>query len=311
MRPYLFILCLTFIAENIFSQGITKNGESTNSSTEFVNKNGKVSSEAKLSKNGHILGVINIITTNVTSLTFSTASGGGNIIIDGGEAITERGVCWSTSTNPTIANSKTVDGTGTGIFESSITGLTAGIVYYIRAYAINSKETAYGSEVSITASIGMSYQGGVVAYILQSTDAGYIAGQIHGLIAAPSDQGSGIAWGCTAQLITGADGIAIGTGKQNTLDIIAECPSIGIAARLCDELELGGYDDWYLPSHNELLILYVNRYVIGGFSSTSGVNYWSSRQYSNYIAWGRIFSNGSQSSLNKGTASRVRAIRSF
>ena len=72
----------------------------------------------------------------------TTATSGGNITSDGGATITAREVCWNTSVGPTIANSKTIDGTGTGIFVSSVTGLTAGTIYYIRAYATNSAGTA-------------------------------------------------------------------------------------------------------------------------------------------------------------------------
>ncbi|MEI6143716.1 MAG: hypothetical protein WCP85_30840, partial [Mariniphaga sp.] len=76
-----------------------------------------------------------LTTTSATAITNTTATSGGSITFDGGATVTARGVCWSTSQNPTIANSKTVDGTGTGSFISSITGLTAGTTYYVRAYS--------------------------------------------------------------------------------------------------------------------------------------------------------------------------------
>jgi uncharacterized protein (TIGR02145 family) len=81
----------------------------------------------------------------------TTASSGGNITNDGGGNITARGVIWSTSQNPTIAlTTKTTDGTGTGSFTSSITGLSPGTVYYVRAYATNSAGTAYGNQQTLT-----------------------------------------------------------------------------------------------------------------------------------------------------------------
>lgn len=92
--------------------------------------------------------VIATLTTTAAAPALTTATSGGNISSDGGAAITARGVCWNTSAGPTVANSKTIDGTGTGIFASSVTGLTAGTIYYIRAYATNSAGTAYGNEVS-------------------------------------------------------------------------------------------------------------------------------------------------------------------
>ena len=89
-----------------------------------------------------------ILTALVTSITLTSAVSGGNITADGGGSVTARGVCWNTVTGPTLANSKTSDGTGTGSFVSNLTGLTAGTKYYIRAYATNSAGTAYGNEVS-------------------------------------------------------------------------------------------------------------------------------------------------------------------
>ncbi len=91
-----------------------------------------------------------ILTSSVSSITKSTAMCGGSITIDGGSAITERGVCWGTSPNPTIDDSKTSNGSGLGSFTSSVGGLTAGTKYYIRAYATNSVGTKYGSETSFT-----------------------------------------------------------------------------------------------------------------------------------------------------------------
>ncbi len=91
-----------------------------------------------------------ITTSNVTSISFNTAVCGGNVTSDGNLDVTARGVCWSTSPNPTISNNKTTNGSGTGSFTSNITGLADGTTYYVRAYATNSKGTAYGEEKSFT-----------------------------------------------------------------------------------------------------------------------------------------------------------------
>ena len=91
-----------------------------------------------------------VTTSQVTNVTQTTATGGGNVTSDGGASVTERGICWSTSHNPTTSGSHANSGTGTGSFTVNMTGLTANTTYYVRAYAINSAGTSYGSEVSFT-----------------------------------------------------------------------------------------------------------------------------------------------------------------
>ena len=107
-----------------------------------------------------------LTTTSISAIAYTTATSGGNISSDGGETVIARGVCWSTSANPTIANSKTINGTGIGSFVSSITNLTANTTYYVRAYSTNNVGTAYGNEVSfttVTPSLGavIDYDGNV------------------------------------------------------------------------------------------------------------------------------------------------------
>ncbi len=95
--------------------------------------------------------VVPTVTTSTPSATSTTtAISGGNVTSDGGAAVTARGVCWSTSPIPTITNSKTTDGTGTGSFTSSITGLLPGTTYHVRAYATNSVNTSYGLDQYFT-----------------------------------------------------------------------------------------------------------------------------------------------------------------
>ena len=89
-------------------------------------------------------------TAVVSDITASTASCNGYVADDGGATVTARGVCWSTSQNPTISDSHTTDGTGTGSFTSNITGLSATTTYYVRAYATNSEGTTYGNQLSFT-----------------------------------------------------------------------------------------------------------------------------------------------------------------
>ncbi|RPI02509.1 MAG: hypothetical protein EHM64_13880, partial [Ignavibacteriae bacterium] len=91
-----------------------------------------------------------ITTTNASYISTTFFTTGGTVSADGGGAVTARGVCWNTSTAPTTANSVTVNGTGLGSFTSSVSGLTAGTKYYLRAYATNVGGTSYGSEIAVT-----------------------------------------------------------------------------------------------------------------------------------------------------------------
>ncbi|MCP4001692.1 MAG: DUF1566 domain-containing protein [Gammaproteobacteria bacterium] len=135
-------------------------------------------------------------------------------------------------------------------------------------------------------------------------------GGLHGLEAALADQdgGSGAPWGCPGTEISGADGIAVGTGARNTSDILAGCSETGTAAALADAYTLGGYNDWFLPSKEELNLLYQQRNVVGGFASLS---YWSSTEYASGLAWLQQFSYDSQNNPSKVNALRVRAVRAF
>lgn len=91
-----------------------------------------------------------LTTTPISNITGTTATSGGTISSEGSGTVIARGVCWSTAITPTIADSKTQDGAGAGAFTSNISGLNGGMVYYIRAYAINSSGTGYGMALSFS-----------------------------------------------------------------------------------------------------------------------------------------------------------------
>ena len=218
----------------------------------------------------------------------------------------------------TIALSNTVTG---GTWTSSNTSVatvgSAGVVLGVSAgtvlisYAVGGScgpiYATYSVTVSsISLSVGTSYGGGVIFYILQTGDPGFVSGETHGLIAAPSDQSSGKKWGCYGMLVSGTS-TALGTGAANTSIVSATCGSDN-AASLSGGLVLNGYSDWYLPSINELNKLYINRASIGGFTTSF---YWSSSDANSFNALLINFGAGTTSSLNKNDPHYVRAIRSF
>jgi uncharacterized protein (TIGR02145 family) len=136
-----------------------------------------------------------LATSNITNITQTTAICGGNISSDGAASITNRGVCWSTAINPTTADNKTSDGTGTGTFTSNLTGLTGNSGYYVRAYAINSAGTSYGDLVRfVTGSVVPTLSTTAVSSITQTTatSGGNIISDGGGTITA-----SGICWNTT------------------------------------------------------------------------------------------------------------------
>ena len=250
------------------------------------------------------------------SITTNSAGCGGNVTSDGGSAITDRGVCWSTSSNPTILNYTTNDGNGTGSFTSYLTGLTSGTIYYARAYATNSAGTAYGNQITFTTNvkIGDAFQGGKVFYILQASDAGYDANVQHGLICALADQTTttGIRWNNGTNVTTNATATAIGSGSANTTAIIGfQGTGNTHAAGLTRGNNGGGYTDWFLPSLNELNQLYINR--LAAITSYYTSPYWTSTEVSSTNARSIDFSNGSTvtAGLTKTSLYRVRAIRKF
>jgi uncharacterized protein (TIGR02145 family) len=218
-----------------------------------------------------------VSSTAISNITESSTTSGGNVTYDGGESVIARGVCWSTSTNPTINDSKTTDGTGSGLFSSSITGLTIGATYYVRAYATNSMGTGYGNQLNfINFGVGMSYLGGKIAYVNASGT--------HGYVCALTNQGSRMQWQA--------------------------------AKTICSTLTDGGATagQWYLPTLKQLHELYTNRTVFGltnyyYWSSTVIQETWNGEVKTRY--WALDFSNQSESGTYSTETYYVRAIRDF
>jgi len=168
----------------------------------------------------------------------------------------------------------------------------------------------------VSLQIGDSYGGGIVAYIYQSGDPGYVANEIHGLIASTADISTGLVWTTSTYQSTTVPGGATSAtdGLANSNAIVAQtgAPAANTyAAGLCrlhSAAGDGGLNDWYLPAKDELNKLYLNRAAIGGFAAN---NYWSSTEVNDFIAWLQFFSNGNQFTNLKDYTYYVRAVRAF
>ena len=151
--------------------------------------------------------------------------------------------------------------------------------------------------------------GGIVFYLTDTT------GQ-HGLEVSPVDQGIA-RWGCEGTTITGADSHTVGSGAQNTLDILAGCKEAGIAAKLASDYTLNGYNDWFLPSIDELTVMCRN---IGPGAAAPLTNagkfsvnaYWSSSEEFFVASWLQVFDlSATTYILGKNDNGSVRAVRAF
>ena len=248
------------------------------------------------------------IFNNVTQITV-----GGNISNTGNGLISERGVCWGTSSNPTVNDNIIIEGgTSSGLFSTYISNLQSETTYYIRAYAKNQAGISYGQEEVYVnphvSFVGEFYQGGIVYYLNNTGE--------HGLICALDDQSLSAQWGC--QVITGANGYNLFEGEINTNTIVNNsCYIMGIAADLCANYSFGGYTDWILPSGKELQPLSqqlntVNSALTTNGGTTIGLNtYWSSTEIDANNAYVWQFANDGSVTEDKSVNHYVRAIRAF
>jgi hypothetical protein len=348
-------------------------------------------------------------TASVSEITATSSVSGGNITSDGGSTIIERGVCWDTVQNPTIADGKSTDGSiGTGSFTANISGLTSNITYHVRAYANNGAGTGYGDEkIFITSAtsdfvttlpatnvehasatlngiVNANFLSTIVTFeygpatnydysiaALQSPVTGngntpvsvsltglsatttyhfrvkivnasgtaygsdmifvtnYIIGDNayggivfycdstgrHGLVCALTDQSTGTIWGCDGTAIGGTSTV-LNSGAANTNAIVAGCTTPGIAAKICNDLVLNGYNDWYLPSRDELGLMYSNLHTQykGNFAYA---HYWSSSEVGGFEAgYASMLLFGSPMEMDMGNSGKsnlyyVRAVRAF
>jgi hypothetical protein len=221
-----------------------------------------------------------LTTSNIISITDSSAISGGNISSNGGAAITDRGIVWGISQNPTLPSTDTTkNGTGTGLFTSNLRGLNGSTTYYVRAYATNAAGTSYGGQVSFQTTglaVGDLYQGGYVLSLSTPTT---------GTIVSLADLG----------LFTAAGAVTACDNYVNT------------------DTGTGVYSDWYLAEIGAIQTMYTNRALLGTFNTTLGDNGSQYRSNTSFDAFKRgvSFYDGALSSLFANTAYSVRAFRNF
>jgi hypothetical protein len=234
------------------------------------NKNENITNSTATNSNQSKIPVLGV-TTTATEVTQFTAISGGVVLSDGGSNVTQRGVCYSKSPNPTVNNLKTIDAAGTGEFKSEIKNLELNTTYYLRSYATNQFGTGYGLQIQIKTlqpDVGTIMDGGTVVYIFTNKDKGYVEGEVHGLIIGDKIIGN-FPFGCTGKRINynyglgteppgsyggGDSDIArlIGYGSDNTKAILKSCADRNNAAYACDTSNLNGFSDWFLPNTREL-----------------------------------------------------------
>ncbi|WP_170971163.1 Lcl C-terminal domain-containing protein [Ilyomonas limi] len=182
----------------------------------------------------------------------------------------------------------------------AVTSCTKERINSTATQSLNQTATAADASIQATLRIGDMHAGGIIFY-LDST-------KKHGLVAATKDQSSGIKWYNNTYIVTGAKGTIIGTGASNTTKIVNKQGSGKYAAKLCADLVLNGFSDWYLPSKQELNQLYKHRSKVPGLAAT---NYWSSTESDTNNAWDQEFGGGFKFADDKSFTIHVRAVRSF
>jgi len=247
---------------------------------------------------------------SLTANTFPSRKGTGNItanpitdfafdMLNGADAATVRTTIGAGTGNGTVTGV-----TGTAPIVSSGGNAPAISISPATASAAGSMSAADKTKLDgTTHAIGESYGGGIVFYI-------YDGGQ-HGLIAATTDQSTGVVWTTSAfqSTVCNATRDGVNSGFANTERISIQPVSGSYAAQVCAAYQGGNFGDWYLPSKSELYLLYLRKNTVGGFANNY---YWSSTEYNNIGAWEQDFSSGGlQGPAFKNLTYYVRAIRAF
>ena len=222
----------------------------------------------------------------------------------------------STGNATIIANKQTMTATAPVSITGSPTVIATGAVAISIAAATPSTagsmsaadKTKLDGIATQAHTIGESFGGGIIFYLDASGK--------HGLIAATTDQSTAIQWYNGSLTNTTAFASSVGAGDGNTSMIVFNQGAGAYAAKLCYDLNTGGFTDWYLPSKYELDLMYKNigqgnLLGLGNVGSFAYYYYWSSTEYDNTYTWMQYFSNGNQNISSKLYAYYVRAVRAF
>jgi hypothetical protein len=259
-----------------------------------------------------------VASTITSTITSSTAIVGGVLSSTGG-ATTTIGIHYTTNANFTGAFSSTTINTNAvaGTYTTTISGLIPVTNYIARSFATNTVGTTYGPTISFTTpvapiAVGDSYGGGIVFYIFQPGDQGYVAGETHGLIAALADASTAIQW-APNDITTNTSNQAIGYGLSNTNAIISAFgTTASYAARTARNYNGGGYTDWYLPTLEELYQLIQRKTTIGASSFTNNQYYSSSESTQNVTPrYAYKVESGTRYETYRYNTYGVRPVRSF
>lgn len=224
-------------------------------------------------------------------------------------------------TGSTAYDFSTIDWSNGPYFMETAIDITGGTAYAVMGsselisvpyalHATTADSIVGGNQNSCNQSVGDTYQGGIIFYL--------DASGCHGLVCAPSDQSSGVQWYNDSYVSTSAYASAVGAGYGNTRAIVESQGSGNYAAVLCENLSLGGFTDWYLPSRYELILMYENigngnLLGLGDIGSFGIFSYWSSTEFDDDQAWIISFqtTGGELAGIKDGSSENVRAIRAF
>jgi len=238
----------------------------------------------------------------------TNANGLVNIEIGGGIPITGAFATIDWANGPYFIKTETDPTGGTNY---TITGTSQLLSVPYALYAVNAGKAAAGGNFNHY--IGEQYGGGVIFHLWKDN-----AGVEHGLIVALTDQSSSQPWSNVTETEIGPSSRSSWDGLSNSYAIVGQAGHSSSAAKLCLDLISGGQSDWYLPSIQELSMLWCNYYTvarvlsqISGATQLSNGNYWSSSEFDHNYAWLFLFSNGFMSNWQKTNPSYVRAVRAF